>query len=147
MSINRATKKLLQEGTKALSVRQPWAWAIFHAGKDVENRPSGFARRIAPQVLGKRIFIHASKTRSRSEHEEIAEAVWEDYGIKVPPYEKMELGGLIGSVRFLELIFKSKSAWFGGEAAFTLADPITCSFVPVRGQLGLFRPKPLVGDY
>ena len=23
---------------KALSVRQPWAWAIIYAGKDVENR-------------------------------------------------------------------------------------------------------------
>ena len=22
----------------ALSVRQPWAWAIIHGGKDVENR-------------------------------------------------------------------------------------------------------------
>lgn len=22
----------------ALSVRQPWAWAIIHAGKDIENR-------------------------------------------------------------------------------------------------------------
>jgi hypothetical protein len=26
------------EVVKALTVRQPWAWAIFHAGKDVENR-------------------------------------------------------------------------------------------------------------
>ena len=24
--------------TQAFSVRQPWAWAILHAGKDVENR-------------------------------------------------------------------------------------------------------------
>ena len=23
---------------KVLSVRQPWAWAIIHGGKDVENR-------------------------------------------------------------------------------------------------------------
>ena len=23
---------------KALSARQPWAWAIIHAGKDIENR-------------------------------------------------------------------------------------------------------------
>lgn len=22
----------------ALSIRQPWAWAILHAGKDIENR-------------------------------------------------------------------------------------------------------------
>ena len=24
--------------TTALFVRQPWAWAIFHGGKDIENR-------------------------------------------------------------------------------------------------------------
>ena len=23
---------------KCLSIRQPWAWAIIHAGKDIENR-------------------------------------------------------------------------------------------------------------
>jgi hypothetical protein len=23
---------------KALSIRQPWVWAIVHAGKDIENR-------------------------------------------------------------------------------------------------------------
>lgn len=26
---------------RALSIRQPWAWAILHAGKDVENRSRG----------------------------------------------------------------------------------------------------------
>src|SRR4051794_10687341 len=26
---------------KALSVQQPWAWAIVHGGKDVENRRTG----------------------------------------------------------------------------------------------------------
>jgi hypothetical protein len=28
---------------KVLTVRQPWAWAIVHAGKDVENRPRNVA--------------------------------------------------------------------------------------------------------
>ena len=23
---------------KALTIKQPWAWAIIHAGKDIENR-------------------------------------------------------------------------------------------------------------
>lgn len=43
---------------KALTVRQPWAWAIMHAGKDVENRtwrpPSG--------LLEERFVVHAAKT-------------------------------------------------------------------------------------
>ncbi|WP_409188395.1 hypothetical protein [Bradyrhizobium sp. RDM4] len=28
----------------ALSVRQPWAWAIIHGGKDVENRSAPAVR-------------------------------------------------------------------------------------------------------
>ena len=43
---------------KALSVRQPWAWAIIHAGKDVENRTWG-TRYHGP------LLIHASKNYDR----------------------------------------------------------------------------------
>lgn len=42
---------------KAITVRQPWAWAIAHAGKDIENR-SGNTRYRGP------IAIHAGKQRS-----------------------------------------------------------------------------------
>lgn len=40
---------------KALSVRQPWAWAIVHAGKDVENRnwPTPHRGRLAKAVTDK----------------------------------------------------------------------------------------------
>ena len=39
---------------KAITVRQPWAWAIMHAGKDVENR----TRNIAGSYRGP-LVIHA----------------------------------------------------------------------------------------
>lgn len=39
---------------KALTVRQPWAWAIIHGGKDVENR----TRNIAGAYRGP-VAIHA----------------------------------------------------------------------------------------
>jgi hypothetical protein len=29
---------LPEDALKALTIRQPWAWAIIHAGKDIENR-------------------------------------------------------------------------------------------------------------
>ncbi len=41
---------------KAITVRQPWAWAIMRAGKDVENR----SRNIAGSYRGP-LVIHASK--------------------------------------------------------------------------------------
>ncbi|MQA14935.1 MAG: ASCH domain-containing protein [Pseudonocardiaceae bacterium] len=40
---------------RALSIRQPWAWAILHAGKDVENRSWPIRHR-------ERLVIHAAKT-------------------------------------------------------------------------------------
>ena len=41
---------------RALTVRQPWAWAIVHGGKDVENR----TRNIAGAYRGP-VAIHAGK--------------------------------------------------------------------------------------
>ena len=29
---------MIEQKMPALSIRQPWAWAILHAGKDIENR-------------------------------------------------------------------------------------------------------------
>jgi len=40
---------------KALSIRQPWAWAIIHAGKDVENRT--WKTKMTGEFL-----VHASKS-------------------------------------------------------------------------------------
>lgn len=42
---------------KILTVRQPWAWAIIHGGKDVENR----SRNIAGDYRGT-VAIHAGLT-------------------------------------------------------------------------------------
>lgn len=40
---------------KAITVRQPWAWAIIHAGKDIENR----TRNIVGDYRGP-VAIHSS---------------------------------------------------------------------------------------
>jgi len=44
---------------KAITVRQPWAWAIIHAGKDVENR----SRNVAGDYRGP-LAIHSSGRKS-----------------------------------------------------------------------------------
>ena len=43
---------------RILTVKQPWAWAIIHAGKDVENR----SRNIAGSYRGP-VAIHAAKSQ------------------------------------------------------------------------------------
>ena len=47
---------------RAISIRQPWAWAVVHAGKDVENR-SATAPRQFKSAVGQRVLIHASSHR------------------------------------------------------------------------------------
>jgi hypothetical protein len=44
---------------RAITVRQPWAWAIVHGGKDVENR----SRNIAGSYRGP-VAIHASAKKA-----------------------------------------------------------------------------------
>ena len=47
---------------RAISIRQPWAWAVIHAGKDVEDR-SATAPRQFKSAVGQRVLIHASSHR------------------------------------------------------------------------------------
>ena len=73
-----ALKHGRSEPMLALSIRQPWAWAIIHAGKDVENRSENMARR-AERLIGQIILIHAGKTLDHGAFEML-----DDFGL-VPP--------------------------------------------------------------
>lgn len=54
---------------KAISVRQPWAWAILHAGKRIENRDWKGCSYRGP------ILIHASKGCGREEFDDAVDAI------------------------------------------------------------------------
>jgi hypothetical protein len=45
---------------KALSVRQPWAWAILYGGKSLENRSE-------PILYRGSILTHAGRSRAESD--------------------------------------------------------------------------------
>lgn len=64
---------------KALSIQQPWVWAILHAGKRVENRTWGHAYR-GPLAL------HASKGKERLG----------DFGPGEPPESQLVFGAILG---------------------------------------------------
>lgn len=120
----------------ALSVRQPWAWAIIHAGKDIENR-SWQAVNHGLRQRG-RIAIHAAKGMTRDEYEDAKETI-EDNGHICPAAHKLERGGIIGSVEVVDVVSESDSPWFFGPRGLVLRDPVACSFVPAVGQLGYFQ--------
>ena len=124
---------------KALSVRQPWAWAIIHAGKDIENR-SWQAVNHGLRVRG-RICIHAAKGMTRDEYEG-ARAFIDGLGYHTPDAHALHRGGIIGEVDVVDVVSQSDSPWFFGPRGLVLRDPRPMPFVPAQGALGYFDWKP-----
>jgi hypothetical protein len=121
----------------ALSVRQPWAWALLYAGKDLENRDW------RPTIPGPKqrgwIAIHASKGMTKAYYQEAAAYMRDRLGIICPGPQDLPRGGIVGSVVIVDLVTKSDSPWFFGPYAFVLRDARPCSFRPASGVLGFFK--------
>ena len=83
---------------KALSIRQPWAWLILNAGKDIENRDWHHA-------LRGRILIHASKGMTRNEYRNGGDMLAEvNFRVLLPEPETLERGGIVGSVEIVDCV-------------------------------------------
>lgn len=128
---------------KALSIRQPWAWLILHAGKDIENRD--WATHIRGPVL-----IHAGKGMTRDEYEEghetYMDAIWERFGggppeglPELPDFAELQRGGIVGQATIVDCVRESRSPWFFGKFGFVLRDAKPLPFRPWPGQLGFFE--------
>ncbi len=117
----------------ALSIRQPWAWLILNAGKDIENRdwPTNFRGRV---------LIHASKTCTKAEYEDAYDtAMVINPAILFPTLESLQRGGIVGSVEVIDCVQQSESPWFVGQHGFVLRDPKVLPFIPWKGRLGFFN--------
>jgi hypothetical protein len=123
----------------ALSVRQPWAWAIVHAGKPLENRSAGMVRHLNP-VRGSRA-IHAAKGMTRREYSD-ARDFMRRLGIECPAPADLQRGGIIGAVDITGVVSESLDPWFFGPRALVLKNPRACEFVPAVGALGYFEWSP-----
>lgn len=130
---------------KALSIRQPWAWLILNAGKDVENR-NWFTK------FRGRVLLHASKTMTRDDYESAVDCAlaigaigrartplsWAAGSNEFNP-ASIELGGIIGSVEIVDCVQESSSPWFFGKFGFILRNPKPLPFRPFKGSLGFFE--------
>ena len=111
---------------KALSVRQPWAWAIIQGGKDIENR-----RR--PTHIRETIAIHASLSPAR------------DWGMPArvrnpPPEEEWVRGAILGFVDLVDCVERHHSKWFEGPCGYVLTNPRPLRTpIPCKGALGFWR--------
>ena len=129
------------EYLKAISIRQPWAWLILNAGKDVENRTW-------PTHFRGRVLIHAGATMTRGDYEACAIFVAGIYGdltkeFLIPDYEelKRECGGIVGGMEIVDCVRWSPSPWFVGDYGFVLRNARALPFVPCKGALNFFRPE------
>lgn len=123
----------------ALSVRQPWAWAILHAGKDVENRKW----RAPAELLGRRIAIHASKAQPT--HDDISRVC--TLG-RQPVPDRLPLGVIVGTVVLLGCGETIHSRWHEpGRWGWRLEDPRPLAeLIPCTGRLGFWKPPAAVAD-
>ncbi len=129
----------------ALSIRQPWAWAIIHAGKDIENRSWGPAN---PSLKFRgRVAIHASSGITRYEFDDAIETIDEITGPEIdrlPQACELVRGAIVGSVEVVDVVrgsmFNSKHGpWFFGPVGLVLRDPVACEPIPCKGKLGFFE--------
>ena len=110
---------------RALSIRQPWAWAIIHAGKDVENRTWN-------THLRGTIAIHASGNVDK-------EAKLPSGSKKAEP-EDLVRGAIVGLVDIVDVVREHSSEWFTGPYGFVLKNPqVLPRPIPCKGSLGFWR--------
>ena len=119
----------------ALSVRQPWAWAIIHGGKDVENR-SAFAVSKG-SFEPKRICIHASIGMTRQEYRH-ARLFMLAIGVGCPRPDMLVRRAIIGVATVDEVVTESDSPWFFGPRGLVLSNVEAINSIPVSGALGYF---------
>lgn len=117
-----------RKGFPALSIRQPWAWAVASGIKDVENRV--WTTRYRGVVL-----IHAGLRVDPAGLE-----IMRRRRVKMPP--TLTVGAIIGRATLIDIVSDSRSRWaVEGQFHFVfekarLTRPVLC-----KGQLGLFWPK------
>lgn len=116
---------------KALSILQPWAWLITRGQKDIENRGWYTPYR-------GRFLVHASKRYPRSEYADDLEHFREAFGIVLPAYEQIDLGGIVGEAKIIDCRQDiDGSRWYNdGSWGFVLTGMKPWPFLPCRGQLG-----------
>jgi hypothetical protein len=117
---------------KALSIRQPWAWLILNAGKDIENRDW-------PTSFRGRVLIHTGKTMTQDEYGGAAATLATiKPTIVLPPFAALERGGVIGEVEIVDCVQQSDSPWFFGPFGFVLRNARLLPFTLYQGRLGIF---------
>jgi hypothetical protein len=121
---------------RALTLRQPWAWAVAHAGKNVENRSFP-----PPPMWGFDLAIHAGRS---TDWQAVAEL--SNRGYRVP--EVLSGGGIVAVAKCIGCFVPHTSDDGGpwherGQWGWRLGNVrVLTMFVMVRGRQGLWILPP-----
>lgn len=118
---------------KVLTVKNPWALAIFH-GKDIENRD--WYRGIRGTVA-----IHASAKPERPVDYEAALYFMQRHGIDISGMRFSPTNGhILGTVEIVDCVRESDSPWFFGKYGFVLRNQkLFDKPIPAKGALGFWN--------
>lgn len=128
---------------KALTMRQPWAWATIYGGKDVENRRWRTAYR-GP------LLIHAAKNAD-PEPEASTRLLWtmaDPEGFGQPRAVLQAREAIIGVVFLIDVLTDSPSPWAAAGRyhwVFEFPSPVDPP-IPCRGRPGLWVPPAALAD-
>lgn len=132
--------------TKAVSIQQPWAWAIRNAGKDIENRSARIAQ---PGWY----YLHSGTGGLTARaYESKALIMQERTGLIAPRFEcvaplasaEAPVGGIIGVFQITGWTSHSESPWFLGPLGAVIAHALPLDLIKCDGKLGAFIPRPLL---
>jgi hypothetical protein len=115
---------------KALSIMQPWAWAIVQGYKDIENRSWATSYR-GP------VLVHAGRSVDKDAWAFLREML---PGVYIPLPSEILKGGIVGVTEITGCVTRHPSRWFFGSYGFVLTNSKPLDFRPCRGQLGFFDP-------
>ena len=111
---------------KAITIQQPWAWAIMSGGKDIENRVWSTSYR-GPLLIHAGVAYRSDAVMPR--------------GVQAPDKQDLTFGAILGVVDLVDVVEKSRSRWFEGDYGSVLRNPRMLSRpVPCKGQLRLWNP-------
>lgn len=121
---------------KALTVRQPWAWAIMAGGKDVENRT------FRTKNTG-RLAIHAGLLYDRHAH--TFDVLTEAMHPRHEASRMLERGAILGTVHLTGCHHASEcddtcTPWAqpGDLWHWEITDPEPINPIPYKGRLGIW---------
>lgn len=132
---------------KALSIQQPWAWAIVNGYKPVENRTW-------PTTFRGRFLVHASKTFDHDGYDwlythreelglpELPSPPITRKGSKYRSPGEFPMGGFVGEADLVECVNYMRNRWFNGPYGFVVANAKPMEFRAARGYLSFFEVEP-----